>query len=71
MKDQWEYNQVYDAEILIDGGGLQTTFQEKKKYSKPGSGALVAKSRLTLCDPMDRSLPGLEKTISYISGDRD
>ena len=71
MKDQWEYNQVYDAGIVIDCGGLQTTFQEKKKYSNPGSGVLVAKSRLTLCDPRDRSLPGLEKTISYISGHRD
>ena len=31
MKDQWEYNRVYDAGIVIDGGGLQTTFQEKEK----------------------------------------
>ena len=30
MKDQWEYNRVYDAGIVIDGGGLQTTFQEKR-----------------------------------------
>ena len=52
--------------------GCRQLFKRKKKqYSKLGSGGLVVKLCLTLCNPVDRSLPGLEKTVSYISGDRD
>ena len=46
--------------------GCRQLFKRKKKqYSKLGSGGLVVKSCLTLCNPVDRRLPGLEKTATF------
>ena len=45
--------------------GCRQLFKREKQYSKLGSGGLVFKSCLTLCNPVDRRLPGLEKTATF------